>query len=367
MGVGKLNEREMSTGKNPPMSCHHIGHGPRATPFRWEGLDLLAIENDRVRIVIWPEHGADLLEFRDKASDIDVLWKNAQCWPPRRRALDQPQLGRSEFYDIFHGGWFVSLPNGFFPGDYYGAPIGCHGEFLAVPWKAEVLEQTAERVLVRLTGSGVRTPWMVTREMELRAGEPFVRWSERLTNRSATRLPAAWLHHPGFGGPLIEGAEIVTPARTVLTPPSDRPELGQIQSSYRGEWPRVPEQSGAMRDCSRVPEKGSASEHVVHLTDFPTGWGCVWNEARQLGFGIRWDERIFPYAWSWASGRSGDTYPVWGSCHTVTIQPSTSPMLPFDRLLETDQLLWVEGKGSVETAMTAGFISGRDQMLELSL
>jgi hypothetical protein len=50
-----------------------------------------------------------------------------------------------------------------------------------------------------------------------------------------------------------------------------------------------------------------------------------------------------------------------------TPQPSTSPMLPFDRLLETDQLLWVEGKGSVETAMTAGFISGRDQMLELSL
>jgi hypothetical protein len=29
--------------------------------------------------------------------------------------------------------------------------------------------------------------------------------------------------------------------------------------------------------------------------------------------------------------------------------------------------LWVEAKGSVETAMTAGFISGRDQMLELSL
>jgi len=355
----------MRTPLHESTHSRRIGHGPRATHFAWEGLDLLAIENECVRIVIWPRHGADLLEFRDKASDIDVLWKNPQCWPPQPRALDQPHRGRSEFYDTFHGGWFVSLPTGFFPADYSGAPIGCHGELLAVPWTAEVLEESAERVLVRLIGKGVRTPWMVTREMELRTGEPFVRWSERLTNRSATRLPAAWLHHPGFGGPLIEGAEIVAPARTVLTPPSDRPELGQLQPSYRGAWPEVPEQSGAMRDCSRVPEEGSDSEHVVHLTDFPTGWGCFWNESRKLGFGIRWDEKVFPYAWSWASGRSVDTYPLWGSCHTVTIQPSTSPMLPFERLLETDQLLWVEGEDSVETNMTAGFTCERDQMLDL--
>jgi hypothetical protein len=114
-----------------------------------------------------------------------------------------------------------------------------------------------------------------------------------------------------------------------------------------------------------VPDEGSDSEHVVHLTDFSTGWGCVWNASLKLGFGIRWDEKVFPYAWSWASGRSVDTYPLWGSCHTITIQPSTSPMLPFERLLETDQLLWVEGKGSVEMAMTAGFTCERDQRLDL--
>jgi galactose mutarotase-like enzyme len=344
----------------------HIGHGPRLTRFCRDGLDLLAMENEWVRIVIWPGHGADLLEFRHKPSDIDVLWKNPQCWPPRKRSLDLPHCGRSEFYDTFHGGWFVSLPNGFFPADYHGAPLGCHGEMLAVSWATEVLEESPERVRLRLTGRGVRTPWMLARELEIRTGEPFVRWHEKLTNRSAKRLPAAWLHHPGFGGPLIEGAEIVTPARTVMTPPSDRSELGQLQPSYRGPWPQVPEQCGVIRDCSRVPEEGSDAEHVVHLTDFPTGWGCVWNEARQLGFGIRWDERVFPYAWSWASGRSIDTYPLWGSCHTVTIQPSTSPMLPFDRLIETDQLLWVEGMGTVETELTVGFTRYRDQVLELS-
>ena len=342
-------------------------HGPRAYRWQWEGLDLLAVENERVRLVIWPEHGADFLEFRHKGSDLDVLWKNPQVGPPRRAALSQPHGARSEFYDVFHGGWFVSLPNGFFPADYYGAPLGCHGELQSVPWTAEVLEESDQRVRIRLTGRGVRTPWMLDRELELAAGEAQVRWLDRLTNRAAQRLPVAWLHHPGFGGPLIDQAELVANARTVLTPPADRPELAQLVPSYRGSWPQVPEQTGgAMRDCSRVPPAGSAIEHVVHLTDFVVGWGAVWNEARQLGFGLRWDERFFPYAWSWAAGRGHDTYPIWGTCHTVTLQPSTSPLAPFARLVETNQVLWVEGRTSVATALTAGFIRSRDEVLPLS-
>lgn len=345
----------------------HRTHGPRASWIQWEGLRLLVIENESLRLTVWPEHGADLIELRHKASDLDVLWKNPRVWPPRLRALDQPHGTRSEFYDVFHGGWFVSLPNGFFPANYQGASLGCHGELQTVPWTAEILEQSAAKVRVRLVGRSVRTPWELTREIELRANDPAVRWHERLENQSGTRLPVAWLHHPGFGGPLIEGAELVTQARTVLTPPADRPELGQLRPSYRGAWPHVPEQRGnAMRDCSRVPAVGSDTEHVVHLTDFPFGWGAVWNDSRALGFGIRWDETFFPYAWSWAAGRGHDTYPIWGSCHTVTLQPSTSPLLPFERLIETNQVRWVDGHAAVETNMAAGFITTRTATLPLT-
>ena len=337
---------------------------PRASWVKRDGLRLLVVENGPVRVAIWPEHGADLVEFRHKATDLDVLWKNPQVSPPRLHGLDQPAGGRSEFYDVFHGGWFVSLPNGFFPADYFGAPLGCHGEIQSVPWQAEILEQSKARVRIRLTGRSVRTPWVLVRELELAGDDAVVRWTEKLTNRSATRLPVAWLHHPGFGGPLIDGAELVTTARTVLTPPADRPELVQLQPSYRGKWPHVPESAnGAMRDCSRVPPAGSATEHVVHLTDFPQGWGAVWNQKRGLGFGISWDEKVFPFAWSWAAGRGIDTYPIWGGCHTITLQPSTSPLLPFERLVATDQVRWIEGGGSLETRMAAGFINARSEVL----
>lgn len=351
------------------MRPHHLAtHGPRATWYRWSGLDLLAAENERVRLVIWPEHGADLLEFRHKASDLDVLWKNPYNWPPRLKALDQPHATRSEFYDVFHGGWFVSLPNGFFPTDYYGASLGCHGELQSVPWTATILEESVERVRIQLSGRSVRTPWILTRELELAADSPVVRWRERLDNRSAERLPVAWLQHPGFGGPLIEGAELVTSARTLLTPPADRPELGQLRPSFRGPWPQAPEQSGGrMRDCSRVPTAGSEVEHVVHLTDFPTGWGCIWNANRNLGFGLRWDENLFPYAWSWAAGKGSDAYPLWGSCHTITLQPSTSPLRPFAELVATNEVRWIDGHGSVETEMAVGFVTARDEVLSPSV
>ena len=120
-------------------------HGPRATRFTWSRLDLLAIENEKLRLVVWPEHGAEVIELRHKPTDLDALWKNPRVWPPRRLPLDQPHGTRSEFYDGFHGGWFVSLPNGFHPCEYEGAPIGCHGDMRSVPWSADVVREEPPR------------------------------------------------------------------------------------------------------------------------------------------------------------------------------------------------------------------------------
>ncbi len=341
-------------------------HGPRLNFIRWNGLKLITIENERIRVVIWPEHGADILEFRHKATDIDVLWKNRYNYPPKSRALDLPHGGRSEFYDVFHGGWFVSLPSGFFPGDYFGALLGCHGELHSIPWEVEVLEQSAQRVRIALTGSSVRTPLKLNREIILETGEPFLRWTDTLYNRADMRLPVAWLQHPGFGGPFIEGAELVTAASSISVPPADRPELSQLVPEYRGVWPRAKEQqTGIQRDCSKVPNRGSKIEHVVQLTDWEYGWGSLWNPRFSLGFGLRWDEDIYPYAWSWAAGCGNQTYPLWGTCHTITLQPSTSPLLPFAQLLEKNEVLWVEGHGQVATPMTVGFTTRKDEVLEL--
>ena len=243
--------------------------------------------------------------------------------------------------------------------------MGCHAERLSVPWRAEVMEQNDRRVRVRLTGSGRRTPWAMHREFCLRANDDAVFWKDTVFNQTGTKLPLAWLHHPGFGGPLINDARIVTAARTLMTPPSTRPELNQLEPAYRGDWPMAPQQSGGSRDCSLVPQAGSSVEHVVHLADFPVGWGCVWNDRLRLGFGIRWDESVFPYAWSWSCGAGAKSYPLWGGCHTITIQPSTSPLLPFAELVSSDALAWVEPHGALATCLSAGFVHDANAVLHL--
>jgi len=105
---------------------------------------------------------------------------------------------------------------------------------------------------------------------------------------------------------------------------------------------------------------------VVHLTDFPMGWAGIWNPGLKLGCGLRWDEAVFPYAWSWAVGHGNDLYPLWGLGYTVTLQPSTSPMRPFPDLVAANEVKWVEGRGGIETTRAVGFTSSRDEVLELN-
>ena len=342
---------------------HYLNHGPRTSFFRCQGLDLLAIENECIRVVIWPEHGADILEFRHKGTDIDVLWKNPNVYPPRQYALDQPHGERASSYDIFHGGWFLSLPNGFFPCDYYGAPLGCHGEIQSVPWVWRVIEESANCVRLRLKGKNIRTPFELTREMVLEKGSFRIAWQDTLYNRCADRLPVAILQHPTFGGPFIEGAELIVKANTIAVPPADRPELSQLEPGYRGDWPMARErESDDLRDCSRVPAFGSSLEHVVILSDLEKGSGGVWNSDLKLGFSLTWDKDFFPYAWSWAAGSGSPHYPLWGNCQTITLQPSTSPLLPFEELLERDEVIWVDGKSSVTTSMNVGFIDSMNEI-----
>ena len=132
----------------------------------------------------------------------------------------------------------------------------------------------------------------------------------------------------------------------------------QLAAGYAGAWPFVPERvGGAMRDCSVVPAADSGLDHSVQLGEFEAGWGCVWNEKRQLGFSMQWDLEIFPHAWSWACGGGIPGYPMWGEGHLITLQPSTSPVGRFPDLLAASAVRVVPAKGEVTAEIKTGFVS----------
>jgi len=338
-----------------------VAASPARPVARWvtrDGRKLLVIENGLFSVAIWPEQGGAIAAYVHRPTNIDVIWRNPYGQPPRLHVLDQPMMRGSDIYDVMDGSWYVSLPNGFFAGDYFGAPLGTHGELRCVPWIVEEIRSTARELRVRLCGRSVRTPLVYRRELVVRAGSPLLRWRETLGNRLARPLPVAWLQHPTFGGPLLPGARLVTSARKVAVFKADDPAALQLKSGYTGQWPHVPERgTGCMRDCSEVPAAGSGLDHSVQLSGFKTGCGCIWNEKLGLGFGMEWDLKLFPYAWSWACSGGVREYPLWGEGHLITLQPSTSPVGRFPDLVRRRQVLMVPARGEISTELVTGFVS----------
>ncbi|MBL9215688.1 MAG: hypothetical protein JNG83_09455 [Opitutaceae bacterium] len=350
-------KRSRTAAKAAPARRTRRADRPAARWVTEEGRRLLVMENRRTRVVLWPEMGGAITSYVDRETGLDIIWRNPWVQPARPRVLDQPMTGGSDLFDVMDGSWYVSLPTGFFPTSYFGAPIGSHGEIRAVPWVPEV-KTAGGALVVTLVGRSVRTPLVYRRELTMRPDDRLLYWRETVENRSAGALPVAWLQHPTFGGPLIEGARLVAPARGVRIFDTDHPEALQLRAGYRGEWPLVPErESGRMRDCSVVPPAGSGLDHSVQLTDLSAGWGCIWNEARGLGFAMEWDLEVFPYAWSWASAGGIAHYPLWGEGHLVTLQPSTSPAGQFADLVRAGEVRQIPGRGSVTAAMVTGFVT----------
>lgn len=325
--------------------------------------NLLVLENDWIRVETWPEIGAAVVGFIDKQSGLDVMFKNPNVVRPQAQLMTQPVKTNSDLYDVLDGSWFVSAPTGFFPVDYFGAPIGAHGEFRSLNWETTIEKDSGDILRVRVTGHSVRTPFVLERVWELAYDSRILSWEETLHNRSGRSRPCAWLHHPSFGGDLIKGAELKVRANTIVTHHFDRT---QVQPGFRGRWPEVPlnGQEG-VRNCSLVPEEGNGVDHSIQITDFEVGWGCLWNAKQRLGFAMRWDEQFFPWAWSWAHAGGIEDYPMWGQGHLITLQPSTSPVGVFDDLVGAGQVLEVPAKSSVKTRMLTGFTNDPDLAWDL--
>jgi hypothetical protein len=167
---------------------------------------------------------------------------------------------------------------------------------------------------------------------------------------------------------MVDGAELRASCRKVAVYAGLDPESVQVQPGFEGEWPFVPETElggGQRRDCSLVPPIGSGKDHSIMMTEFDIGWGCIWNSNLNLGFGLRWDETFFPWAWSWMNAGGPDDYPLWGRGHLATLQPGTSPIGPFEDLVESGQIRSIPAGGSLETVFVSGFLNDPDAPLQL--
>jgi hypothetical protein len=284
----------------------------------------VVLADDRIRVTLLPDRGADIHAVEDLRTGVDVLWHTP--WGLRRRGDHSPRKGSAEAWlETYAGGWQVLLPSGGGPSSHRGVHHSYHGEACSLPWAATIATAAdgSEHVefRVRLTQS----PLLVERVVSLVPGHGEVVVAERVTNESDLPLEYMWVHHPAFGAPLVApGARIRTSASAIRADTSHDGPGNPLEPGTSHGWPIVRTRDGGQLDLSVIPAASCGRLLLGYLGGFDEGTASIENDALDLACTLSWDLDMFPYAWLWQELGATAGPPWLGRAYTTAIEPATS-------------------------------------------
>ena len=251
-------------------------HHCRINEYLYRGHRLVVLENQYLKVGVLATKGADIVEFRYKPLDLDVLWHSPQGILPPAHHIPTKARSNGSFLDYYQGGWQEILPN---PGDsvsYLNAELGQHGETALLPWEVSVVEDSPDVIAVEFSVRTVRMPFLLTRRIEIRREDRHVRISEALSNEGEERIFFGWGHHPCFGEPFLgPGCEIDLPPAKVNTlgeGSHSRYRTGQVTTERTLRTP-----AGDEVRVDEVPAKSSRTEDVIYFDELSAGWYALRN------------------------------------------------------------------------------------------
>jgi hypothetical protein len=288
--------------------------GARLREFEWLGLPAVTLENELLRVGVLVGKGSDVFELLYKPRDVDFVWLTAGGFTSRT----------DDFVDGYGGGWQEILPNGGAPSTYAGVSYGQHDEVSLLAWDYDVVEDTEERVAVRLSTACAKAPLRLVKHLRLARGAPRLEVAETLSNESATTVRCMWGHHIALGPPfLAPGARIRLPDGVEGIPHATAVNDGARRvTPDRFRWPRASAPDGGDVDLSVLPPRDTPSD-IVYLTGFPArAWCEVGGDG--LRFRVEWDATVMPYLWFWQEFGATTGYPWYGRHWNVGLEPFSS-------------------------------------------
>lgn len=305
---------------------HRTGPGPRiSTDFTYRGIDAAFLENQALRVLVLTGKGGDIVEFRDKRTDVDVLWRTPHHWTaPRDRYV--PSVAESTWNEHYPGGWQVNLPVAGDGMDIDGSAYGLHGESALLPWDPEIIRADDDAVTLRLSVDLVRYPFSVERELTLPAGESRLEIAESVTNLGGVSLEYVWQQHVTVGAPLLSAAaRLDLPDASGVTPPygDDFPN-GRLAGDETFEWPHASRADGGMVDLREIPPEDATIHDLSYLVDLADGWYALTNPDLDLGFALRFPLDPFECLWYWQAFGGYHESPWFNRNYNVGLEPTTA-------------------------------------------
>lgn len=297
------------------------------TEFSYRGIEAVFLENSRLRVLVLPGKGGDILEFRDKRTDVDVLWHADHNWqPPEERYI--PSEAPTTPLDHYPGGWQVHLPIAGFGREIEGNAYGLHGEADLIPWEYEVTRNDDDAVAITLRTELVRYPFEIVRELELPAGEPTLQIAESVTNLGEVELEYIWQQHVALGRPLVgPEARLDVPATHGVVEAYEEGGAfrnGRLSSGADFDWPHAPGRDGGTVDLREFPPLDAEIHDQVTATELDAGWYALTNPELDLGFALSFPTDPFECLWYWQPLGGFEASPFFNRNYNIGLEPTTA-------------------------------------------
>ncbi len=323
-----------------------------------KGHSALYLANDRLRVGVLPEKGADIFEmsYQRGAGSAPVQLLMQTPW-----GLNPPGQGHpGDFLENYEGGWQELFPNANDACSYKGVEIPFHGEVALLRWSFEEASSSKGDVL-RLQVDCQRTPFRLEREMQLPEDESRLIVRERVTNRGAQPADVVWGHHLTLGGDFLEeGCRLDIPALHIFTPDVlYEPLTARLAPGQASAWPFALGRNSEAADLSHIPGPAARSHDDVILGGLERGFYRVTNARLKLSFSLEWDASVFPWLMFWQPYGGADLPPLTG-IYGVGLEPWVS-RYPLAKAIEEGQARRLEAGECIETELIASVDSTSDR------
>lgn len=332
---------------------HTRNYGCRLRRFTWNGVEMLTLENAKLKVAVALGKGADIVELVYKPMDVDCMWHSFNPLGGANHLATVADAG-GNFMDAYSGGWQDLFPTYGAPARYCGGRVGIHGEACLYPWECRVLRDEVDCVEVLLTLRMQRSPFLLEKRLKLEGDAARLDMREVIVNESGVAQDFMWGQHPAFGAPFLDDSvrlrlggspDVVVPRDVIIhhTP---------FEREVSGKWPCLPGRDGRMIDLSRAcaPEDRLYMEYCISNLD--AGRYELVNENLGLGVRMSWDLDVCPYLWVWGLYRGIDVYPWYGRAYVMAVEPYSTYPADYEAAKGGGRLLKLEAGARMETALS---------------
>jgi hypothetical protein len=275
--------------------------------------ELVILENDSLRIKMWPRMGGKIVSIVVRArvgrrgiGERELLHAPIHAYSP---ATDTSSFALSDA-----GGWDECLPSvaSCTVGD---VEIPDHGDVWRKPWTA-VLKNDA--ILARVEAFSL--PLRFSRWLSLDGPAMHLRYAVTNTGQHGTDF--LWSAHPLFQ--VEEGDRIVLPDTVHQVRVEGTSVERLVRNKDYSAWPIAELANGGHLDLSTVGALDGRTAHKFFAGPLTTGWCGLYRAKLKMGIVMRFDPGQTPFAGLWISQGAWPQQNDGAKQYTVALEPTTA-------------------------------------------